>query len=56
MVVGRLYWKEGKDLLMRLCIDIEEEIPYMEHAHIAIGNMNLPPKQTLRRIGFMGVY
>ena len=41
---------------MRLCIEKEEAIPYMEHAHIAIGNMHLSPKQTLRRIGPIGVY
>ena len=56
MVVGRLYRQEGKDLIMRLCIDKDEAIPYMEHAHIAIKNMHLSPKQTLRKIGCMGVY
>ena len=44
MVADRSYQKEGKDLIVRLCIDREDAIPYMEHAHIAIGNMNLPPK------------
>ena len=44
MVAGRLYKKEGKDVLMRLCIDKEEAIPYMEQAHIAIGNVHLSPK------------
>ena len=48
--------KEDRDLLMRLCIDKEEAIPYLEQAHIAIGNMNLSPKQTLKRIKRMGVY
>ena len=41
---------------MRLCIDQEEAIPYLEWAHIAIGNMRLSPKQTLNRIKRMGVY
>ena len=41
---------------MTLCIDREEGIPYMEHAHIAIGSMHLSPKQTLRRIGCMVVF
>ena len=44
MVAGRLYWKGGKDLLMRLCIDKEEAVPYMEQAHRSIGNMHLSPK------------
>ena len=44
MVASRLYWKEGKDLLMILFIDKEEVVPYMEHAHMAIGNMHLSPK------------
>ena len=56
MVVGRLYLKEGNDLLMRLCIAKEEVVPYMEDVHIAIGKMHLSPKQTLIRIGRIGIY
>ena len=55
MVASRLYQKEGKDLLMRLCIERQEAIPYKEHAHVTV-NMHLSLKQTLRRIGCMGVY
>ena len=56
MVAGRLYWKENRDLLMRLCIDKDEAIPYLECAHIAIGNMHLSPKQTQKRTKWMGFY
>ena len=55
MVASKLY-QTRKNLIMRLCIDKEEEATYIEHAHIAIGKMHLSPKQTLRRIGRMGVY
>ena len=56
MVAGRLYQKEDGDPIMRLCIDTEVTVPYLECAHVAIGNMHLPPKQTLKRIQRMGVY
>ena len=41
---------------MRLCIDKEEAISYLERAHLAVGNMHLSPKQTLKRIKQMGVH
>ena len=50
MVAGRLYWKEDGNPLMRLCIDKEAAVPYLECAHVAIGNMHLSPKQTLEKI------
>ena len=56
MVASRLYQKEDRDLLMRLCIDKMEAIPYLEQAHIAIGNMHLSLKHTLKRIKWMGFY
>ena len=56
MVVGRLYWKEDGDLLMKLCIDKEAAILYLEYAHVAIGNMHLSPNQTMKRIKRMGFY
>ena len=56
MVAGRLYQKEDGDPLMRLCIDKEATVPYLECAHVAIGDMHLSPKQTLNRIKQMGVY
>ena len=28
-------------MILRLCIDIEEEITYMEHTHVAVGNVQL---------------
>ena len=40
---------------MRMCIDKETAVPYLECAHVAIDNMHLSPKQTLRRIRQMGV-
>ena len=43
-------------MIMRLCIDKEEAVPYMEHAHIVVKNLHLSPKQTVRRIERMGVY
>ena len=56
MVAGRLYQKEDGYPLMRLCINKEAAAPYLEHAHVAIGNMDLSPKQTLNRIRHMGFY
>ena len=41
---------------MRFCTDKEAAIPYLECTHVAIGNMHLSPKQTLKRIQRMGVY
>ena len=56
MVSSRLYWKEDRDPIMRLCINKEEAVPYLENAHVALGNMHLSPKQTLKRDQRMGVY
>ena len=56
MVSGRLYWKDDRDPIMRLCIDKEAAIPYLENAHVALDNMHLSPKQTLKRVQRMGVY
>ena len=56
MVSGRLYWKEDRDPIMRLCIDKEEAFPYLEYAHFALNNMHLSLKQTLKRVQRMGVY
>ena len=55
MVSSRLYWKEDRDPIMRLCIDEEAAVPYLECAHVAIVNMHLSPKQTFKRIRRMGV-
>ena len=56
MVSGRLYRKDNGDPIMRLCIDTDVVVPYLECAHVAIGNIHLSPKQTLKKIQRMGVY
>ena len=55
MIAGRLY-KRGHDEVLRLCIDAREAKPYLEQAHVAIGNMHMAPEQTLRRVERMGVF
>ena len=55
MLAGRLY-KLGKDGILRLCIEENESKPYVEQAHIAIGNIHISPDQTIKRIERMGVY
>ena len=44
MVSSRLYRKEDRDPIMRLCIDKEATVPYLKCAHVALGNMHLSPK------------
>ena len=46
MVAGRLYQKEDGDPLMRLCIDKEATVLYLECACVAISNMHRSPKKN----------
>ena len=55
MLAGRLY-KQGKDQILHLCIEKKESWPYLDRAHVAIGNIHFAPKQTLRRIKRMGIF
>ena len=55
MIARRLY-KQGKDGVLRLCIEKEDAVSYLKQEHVAIGNIHVTPKQTVRRIKRMGVY
>ena len=55
MLARRLY-KQGRDGILRLCIEKNESDVYVEQAHIALGNIHISPDQTIRKIERMGVY
>ena len=55
MIAGRLY-KLGKDGILRLCVETQEIGTSLEQAHIALGNIHMSPRQTLKRVERMGVY
>ena len=55
MLARRLY-RNGKDGILRLCIERNESDVYVEQAHIALGNIHISPNETIRRIECMGVY
>ena len=55
MIAGRLY-KLGKDGVLRLCVETQETRMYLEQAHVALGNIHMSPRQTMKRVERMGVY
>ena len=55
MIARRLY-KLGKDGILRMYVKTQEAQMYLEQAHIALGNIHMSPRQTIKRVERMGVY
>ena len=55
MIAGKLY-KLGKDGILRLYVETQEIGMYLERAYIALGNIHMSPRQTMKRVERMGVY
>ena len=55
-MISRWLYKLGKDGILRLCVETQETKMYLEQVHIAMGNIYMSPRQTMKRVERIRVY
>jgi len=55
LILGCLYW-QGRDGVLRLCIEPYEKKYYLQTAHVVVGGLHMAGDQTLQRVLWEGLW